>query len=137
MSHDHLGVDQDVAAENEGTDNAVSELKSAGVWEEGSHEAEDDHDPKSTEEVWHPAREIILGLTSEEGEGDEDSKSKNECFEYDLAFIKGSDNTDAVGFESCESTEKKQVGWVGLALPESQEHEADGAEERDEKHPLV
>jgi len=137
VSHDHLGVDQNVSTEDESTDDSVSQLKSAGVGEEGGHEAEDDHDPQSEEEVWLPAREIVLGLAREEGEGDEDSKCEDEGLEHDLAFVEGRDDADAVGLESCESTEEEQIGWVRLALPEGQEHEADCAEERDPEHPLV
>ena len=67
MPHDELGVHQDISAEDEGGDDTVDQLNGATVWEEGSHESENDQDPQRTKEVGHPAREVVFSLACEEG----------------------------------------------------------------------
>ena len=54
VSHDKLRVNQDVAAEDERSDNTVAELEAGRLREEPGHEAEEDEDPEGAEEVGHP-----------------------------------------------------------------------------------
>lgn len=60
VAHDHLRVNQDVAREDQGADNAVAELDLAVVGEERRHEPEQDQYPQATKQVWHPARKVVL-----------------------------------------------------------------------------
>ena len=50
----HLSVNKNVAAEDERGHNAITQLKSRGMREEGGHEAEEDENPEGAEEVGHP-----------------------------------------------------------------------------------
>lgn len=54
VAHNHLRIDEDVAAEDEGCESAVDELAGGAVREEHGHEAEDDEAPEGSEEVGHP-----------------------------------------------------------------------------------
>ena len=45
VAHDELGVDQDIAAEDEGCHGSIDELRSAVIGEECSHESEKDEYP--------------------------------------------------------------------------------------------
>lgn len=54
VAHNHLRIDEDVAAEDEGCESAVDELAGGAVGEEHGHEAEDDEAPEGSEEVGHP-----------------------------------------------------------------------------------
>lgn len=96
VPHDKLGVHQDVAAEDESGDDAVAQLDLAIVREEHGHEAEDDEHPERAKQVWNPAREVVLGLASEERERDEDAKREDESFDNDLGIVEGSDYRDGV-----------------------------------------
>lgn len=77
VSHDELSINQNVAAEDEGADNAVAQLDSACVGEEGCHESENNNDPESSCEIRNPAGKVIFGLAGEQREGDKDSESKD------------------------------------------------------------
>ncbi|KAI6760797.1 hypothetical protein HG530_009657 [Fusarium avenaceum] len=54
MTKDKLGVDQDVATENESGKATIDEFAGGTIREEHGHEAEDDKTPKGTEEIRHP-----------------------------------------------------------------------------------
>lgn len=137
MAHDQLGVDEDVAAENQGCDAAVDELDGAAAGEEGGHEAEDDQHPQRAEEVGHPGCEVVFCLAGEEGQGDEDAEGEQQGLHDDAGVVEGGDDADGVGFERGEAGQEGEVGRVGFALPVGQEHEADGAEEGEPHHPAV
>lgn len=87
MSHDQLRIDEDVAAKDEGGDTAVDEFGGGVSWEKGGHETEDDDQPQRTEQVWDPAREVVLGLAREQGQGDEYGHGDDERLEDDPAFV--------------------------------------------------
>lgn len=107
VSHDELCVDQDVATEDECTNNAVSQLNGAGVREEGCHEAEDDDNPEGTGKIGDPAGKVVLGLAGEEGECDKDTKREDQSLKHNLALEEGCDDTDRVCFH-CGETSKEE-----------------------------
>ena len=83
------------------------------------------------------ARKIILRLTSKQRQRHKNAKREYERLQHYPALIETRYHTDTVGFEACEAGEEDEVGWVALAFPEGEQHEADGAEEGDPEHPLV
>ena len=137
VSQNQLRVDQNVAAEDESRDHAVHELDGLASGEERSHEAEDDKHPERAEEIRHPAREVVLRLAGEQRQCDEDAEREDEGLDHDSRLVEGRDDADGVGFEDGEAGQEEQVRRVGLALPEGEEHEGDGAEERAPHHPAV
>ena len=137
MLHHQLRIHKDICAEDEGSDNTIDELDRLPTREEGRHEAEDDEHPERAEEIRHPAGEIVLCLAREERKREEDAEGEDEGLDNDAGVVEGGDDADAVGFEGGEAAEEEQVGRVGLALPEGEEHEGDGAEEAAEHHPGV
>lgn len=54
VAHDELGVDQDVAAEDESGSTAVYQFRRTRALEEGRHKAEQYQDPQRSEEVRLP-----------------------------------------------------------------------------------
>lgn len=54
VAHNHLGVDEDVAAEDEGSKASVDELAGRAIRKEHGHESKEDEAPQSAEEVGHP-----------------------------------------------------------------------------------
>lgn len=105
--------------------------------EERSHETEDDEHPQRAEEVWHPAREVVLALAGEQCERNEDAECEDERLDDYPAVVEAGDDTDAVCFQTREAGQENEVCWVRLALPERQKHEADRSEERHPHHPLI
>lgn len=116
--HTYLSVDQDVAAEDQGSYDAVAELDARRLREEGRHEAEQDKDPERAEQVGHPRREVVLGLASEERQGDKDAESEDERFDHDPAIVEGGNDADAVCLKTREARKEDEVHRVGLSLPE-------------------
>lgn len=106
VSHDELGVHQDIATEDEGRHHTIDQLHRAAMRKERSHEAEDDEHPQRAEKIGHPAREVVFGLASEEGQGDEDAEREDERLDHNSRFIEGCDDADGVGFEEGESAQK-------------------------------
>lgn len=100
---DQLGVDKNVAAEDERRQSAVDEFARAAVGEESSHESEQNESPKSAEKVGHPASEVVLGLARESGEEDKDTRGEENGVEDDGGLVKGDDDGDSVGFEDSEA----------------------------------
>lgn len=54
VAHNHLSVDEDVAAEDEGSEASIDELAGRAIRKEHGHESEEDEAPQSAEEVGHP-----------------------------------------------------------------------------------
>ena len=137
MAHDQLGVDEDVAAEDESRDDAVPQLDHLAVWKESGQEAKDDQHPQRAKEVGHPRREVVLALAGEECQGHEDAQGQDERFQHDPAFVEGCDDANAVCFQRRKSAQEDQVDRIRLALPEREKHEDDGPDEGDPHHPRV
>lgn len=137
MSRDQLGVDQNIPTEDQRRSTSINQINCLATREERSHETKDDQHPQRAEQVWHPAREVILRLARKQRQRNEDSQCDDQSLKHNPAFVEGRDHTDTVCLERREAREKEHVGWVGLALPERQEHEANGAEERHPHHPLI
>lgn len=129
LAHDELGVDEDVGAEEEGGDAAIDELGGGAVGEEHGHEAEEDEGPEGAEEIGRPRGEVVLCLAREGREEDEDSRGEDDGVEDDGSLVEGDDDGDGVGLGEGEGGEEDEVGRVGLALPESEEKEAEGSKE--------
>ena len=54
MSHNELGIHQDVAREYQCSNARVYQLNLAVTWEEHGHETKENQCPQSSKEVWHP-----------------------------------------------------------------------------------
>lgn len=128
VSQHKLRVHQDVRREYQSRDTRVCQLNGAVVWEERCHESKQDQRPEAAKEVWHPRREIVLGLAREECQGDEDPGSQQNGLEDDARFVEGGDDRDSVGLETREASKEEEVGWVGLSFPVGEEHECHGSE---------
>lgn len=137
VAHDQLSVNQDISAEDQRRNDSVSELNHGVLGEESCHETEDDEHPETTEEVWHPAGEVILALAGKQRESDEDGGGEDESLQDDPALVERGDDTDRVCFQRSETAQEEEVGGVRLALPEGKEHKPDRAKERHPHHPLV
>jgi hypothetical protein len=137
MSHDQLGIDEDIAAEDKGGDDAVDEFDCLAAREERGHEAKDDKNPQRAEKIRHPARKVVLGLASKQRQGDEDAQRQNQCLNHNARLVEGCDDADRICLQEGEAGQEEQVRGVGLALPEGQEHEGDRAEERGPHQPAV
>lgn len=74
VAHDQLRVHQDVAGEDQRRNNSIAELHGRRFGEEGRHEPKQDQHPQCTEEVWHPAREVVLGLARKQAQRHEDAQ---------------------------------------------------------------
>ena len=129
MAHHKLCVHQNVPTEDEGSSTTVYQFHGAVVREESRHETKQDQDPQTSKKVWHPGGEIVLGLASEKSQGNKDASRQYKSQEYDFGFIESNDDGDGISFQSGEATKEEQVCWIGLALPESKEHESDGSKE--------
>lgn len=129
VAHDHLRVDEDVAAKDESCKATVDELAGGAVRQEHGHESEDDEAPQSSEQVGHPRCKVILGLAGKDCEEDEDACGEDGGVEDDGGLVEGDDDGDGVCFGEGEEREEEQVGRVGLALPVGETHKDHGAEE--------
>ena len=128
LAEHELGVNQDVAAENQSRNASVDELAGAGLREEHVHEAEEHQSPERAEKIRHPAREVVLGLAGEGGQEDEDSAGQKDGVQHDRGLVEGDDDGDGVGLEKGEAREKEKVGRVRVALPVSEEEEDYGSD---------
>ena len=137
VAHDQLGIDEDVAREDESCDNTITKLNLAVVWEESSHKAEQDHNPDGAEQVWGPVREVVLALAGNQAQGDEDAKREHKRGYDDAGFVERDDDGDGIGFQGGKSSKESQVHGVRLALPEGEAEEDEGTDERHPHHPLV
>ena len=129
MSHDQLCVHKNVAGEDECSDATVHGLHGRRVREERSHEPKDDQDPQPAEEVRHPGCKVVLALTGKDGKEDKDTQRDDQRFNDDATLVERRNDTDAVRLKRGKPRQKKDVCRIRLALPESEEHEADGAEQ--------
>ena len=109
VAHNQLRVNKDITGEDQGADNAVSELDFAIIRKEHSHEAEQDENPESSKKIGHPACEIVLCLTGKQTQGHKDAKGEDYRFEHNLVIGKGDDDGDGVCFHGCEATEEQEV----------------------------
>ena len=109
VPHDQLRIDEDISAENQRRNDAIDELDPTAVWEERSHEAEHDQDPQTTEEIWHPRREVILCLASKQRECYEDAQGQDQSFDDNLALIKARNHGDGIGFQCREGSQEDHV----------------------------
>ncbi len=112
VTHDKLGVHQNVCAEYKSSHYAVDQLHFAVVGEEGRHKTEDDEYPETTEEIRHPRGEVVLALTCEHGQSDEDGRGDDERFEHDLGLVEGDDDRDGVSLHRSECAQEKKIGRV-------------------------
>ena len=78
MTHHKLSVDEYIAAEDERCASTIDQFACLAIWEERPNESEQDQDPESTEQIWHPAREVVLGLTGEYRQGEENTRGQDE-----------------------------------------------------------
>lgn len=114
---DHeLGIDEDVAREDQSSHNAVSKLHAAGLGEESSHEAEQDQHPERTKQVRHPAGEVVLGLTGKERQGDEDAEREDERLQDDSRLVHAGNHRNAVGLKCGEGGEEGEVHGLCILL---------------------
>jgi hypothetical protein len=92
VTDDKLRVDENVSREDQSSHDPVSQFDTAGLGEESGHEAEQDQHPERTEQVRHPAGEVVLGLAGEECEGDEDAEGEDERLQDDSRFEHAGDH---------------------------------------------
>lgn len=137
MTHHQLRVNQNIATKDQSRNPPIRQLRRAIVREESSHEPEQDQCPQTPEQIWHPRRKVVLGLTRKNRQRDKDAQRQDQRLQHDLRVVERRDHRDRIRLERREAAEEEQVGGVGFSLPEGQQHEADGAEERDPHHPLV
>ena len=96
--HHHLGVDENIGAEEQSRNASVDQLGSAAVGEEHGHEAEEDQGPETSEKVGHPRCEIVFCLAGEGCEEDENACSEDHGVEDDGCFVERYDDGDGIGF---------------------------------------
>lgn len=129
LAHDHLGVDEDVGAEEKSSDTSIDKFAGRAVGEKHVHEAEHDESPQGTEQIRHPRSKVILGLAGEESQEDKDGSGQDDSVENNGSIIEGNNNGDGVGFGEGKEREEEQVGGIRLALPVRETHEDHGAEQ--------
>lgn len=129
LAQDHLGVDEDVGAKDEGRGAAVEQLAGGAVGEEHGHEAEEEQAPEGAKQVRHPGGKVVFRLAGEEGQGEEDAAGEDDGVEDNGGAVKGDDDGDGVGLGEGEEREEEEVGGVGLALPVGEAEEDHGADE--------
>lgn len=137
VPHDHLRIDEDITGENQRRNPAVDQLAGAAHGEEQPDEAEQEQHPQRAKQIRHPAGKVILGLARKQGQKDEDAEGEDQRLQDDARAVEGRDDADGVGLERGECGQVQQVRRVAAALPERQEHEPDGADERHEHQPRV
>ena len=137
VAHDHLSVHENVTGKDQRGDAPIHQFHRLSAGEERSHEPEDDEKPQRAEQVRLPRREVVLALASKQREEREHGQGDDERLHDDAGVVEARDDRNAVPFEAGESSQEDQVGWVRLALPEGEEQEGDGAEERAPHHPAV
>lgn len=137
VPHDQLRIDQHVSGEDKRRHSPVHELHGRVHGKESGHEPEQDQHPEPTEQVGDPAREVVAGLAGEDGQGDKDAERDDEGFDDDAGVVEGGHDADGVGFHGGEAGQEEEVGRVGFALPEGEEHEGDGTNEGDGHEPEV
>ena len=54
---------------------------------EGSHESKRNQRPKPTKQVWHPVREVVLGLVHEQHQHDENAQGQHQRQNHHTGFI--------------------------------------------------
>lgn len=129
LTHNHLRIDENVGAKDEGRETAVDELAGRAVGEEHGHEAKEDETPQGAKEVGHPRGEVVLCLAGKERQEDKDTAGQDDGVEDYGRLVKGDDDGDGVGFGKGEEREEEEVCRVGFALPVGQAEEDHGAEE--------
>ena len=112
VSDDQLRVHKDVATEDERRNDSIAQLDLAAVREKHGHETKEDKHPQCSEEVRHPAREIVLRLAGEECEGDENAKREQQCFEDDLGVVERRYNRDSIRLSRSEGAQEHEVSRV-------------------------
>lgn len=128
LAHNQLGVDEDIAAENQSRDTTVDQLGSGAIGEEHHHDAHQDECPESAEEVGHPTGEVIFTLACKSSQEDEDSAGEDDSVEDDVGLVEGDDDGDGVRLEEGEAGEEEEIGRVGVALPVGEDHEDHSAD---------
>lgn len=137
VSDDQLGVHKDVATEDERSNDAVAEFNALGMWEESSHETEQDQHPESTEQVWHPAREVVLRLASEQAQEDKDAECEDQRLHDNPTLVEGCYDRNRVCLQCREDSQEDQIHRIALPLPKREEHKSNSSEQRNPHHPLV
>jgi len=114
---DHeLGINENVSREDQSSNNAVSELHAARLGEESSHEAEEDKHPKRTEQVRHPAGEVVLRLTGKQSQGNKDTEREDERLKNDSRLVHAGDHRYAVGLKCGEGGKEGEVHGLCILL---------------------
>ena len=137
VAHDHLSVHENVTGKYQRGDASIHQFHRLSAGEECGHEPEDDEKPQRAEQIRLPRREVVLALAGEQGEEGEHGQRDDERLHNDAGVVEARDDRNAVRFEAGKSSQEDQVGRVRLALPEGEEQEGDGAEERAPHHPAV
>jgi hypothetical protein len=155
VADNKLRVHENVSREDQRSDDAVSKLHAARLREESGHETKQNQHPERTEQVRHPASEVVLGLARKECKGNEDTECEDQRLQDDAGLEHAGDHRDAVSLESSEGREECEIHrlyllsvflrarrdrrctHVALALPVSEQHESDCAEHADPHHPLI
>jgi hypothetical protein len=123
VANHKLSVDENVSREYQSSHDTVSKLHAARLREESSHESEEDQHPESTEQVRHPAGEVVLGLAGEECKSDEDAECEDECLQDDSRLVHAGDHRDTVGFKCGERCEEGEVHGLYMLLVSRQASE--------------
>jgi len=89
VAHNHLSVHQDVTAEDQGRDDAISEFDLAVVGKERRHKSKQDQHPQPAKQIWYPGREVVFALAGKQAERDENTKGEYDRFENDFRICEG------------------------------------------------
>ena len=81
-----------IAREDQSGYHTIYQFHCLAAGEEGSHEAKYDENPESTEKVWLPCSEVILGLASKQCEEDEDTEGDDEGLDDDARLVERCDD---------------------------------------------
>ena len=107
VPHDKLRIHKNVAAEDERRQPAIYHLPLATVREKCADEAKQDQDPQRPKQVWHPIREVILGLAGEQCQGEKDARGQNKREEYNPRIVKGGNDRDRVSLQGGKAGQKE------------------------------
>lgn len=87
VAHDQLGINENIPTEDQSGQPAVDQLAGATVGEEHGHEAEQQQAPESTEQVGHPAGEVIFCLAGERRQENKDTGGKENGVEDNRGVV--------------------------------------------------
>lgn len=137
MSHNKLGIHKDISAKYQSRPSTINQFDSAIPGQEHSHEAEEDEEPESSEQVGHPVGKVILGLAREERQRDEEPEGQDEGLDDDVGAVEWSHDADCVGFQGGEGGEEEEIGRVAFPFPVCEKHADESADQRHDHQPWV